>query len=373
MSLADVLTPMLGRLQARYEQTRLPGFLGWWLGELRGLLPARLRERLAVKEAELWLRLDEDAVLLSRTVAVGALEIARVPLAPAEDLQARFLQAIPEDFAGLRRVLLLPPSRVLRRRLNLPAVARDKLQPMLVFELDRQTPFRADQVYFDARILPHAPNARQLPVELALVQREAVAAVLASLGPLAGQIDAIDVADGDTRLGCNFMPAERRRERDARGTWIGLGLAAGSVLFMALAMGAVVDNRRAAVEQLQADVDRQRSAARGVTQLRTALDEAVQAANFLAVQKSTQPSMLELLAQLTDALPDDTYVERLSIAGENLNMTGQSSRAAQLIERLQQLPNLRNPALAGSIQPDPRTGKDRFTITAQVGPSEVAP
>jgi general secretion pathway protein L len=179
MSLADVLTPMLSRLQARYEQTRLPGFFGWWFGELRGLLPARLRDRLAVKEAELWLRLDADAVQLSRTVGEGSVDLARLPLSPADDLHARFLQAIPEDFAGLRRVLLLPPGQVLRRRLSLPAVARDKLQSMLVFELDRQTPFRADQVYFDARVLPHPPNARQLPIELALVQREAVAQVLA--------------------------------------------------------------------------------------------------------------------------------------------------------------------------------------------------
>jgi general secretion pathway protein L len=373
MSLADVLTPMLSRLQARYEQTRLPGFFGWWFGELRGLLPARLRERLAVKEVELWLRLDGDVVQLARTLGEASVELARLPLTPADDLHARFLQAIPEDFAGLRRVLLLPQQHVLRRRLSLPAVARDKLQSMLVFELDRQTPFRADQVYFDARVLPHPSNARQVPVELALVQRQAVAQVLTSLGPLSREIDAIDVADDASRLGCNFMPEERRRERDARGTWISLGLIAGSVLFLVLAMGAMVDNRRAAVEQLQAEVDRQRTAARGVTQLRTALDEAVQAANFLAVEKTTQPSMLELLHQLTEALPDDTFLERLSIAGENLNMTGQSNQAAQLIERLQQLPTLRNPALAGAIQPDPRTGKDRFTITAQVGPAGVSP
>jgi general secretion pathway protein L len=373
MSLADVLTPMLSRLQARYEQTRLPGFFGWWFGELRGLLPARLRERLAVKEVELWLRLDGDVVQLARTLGEATVELARLPLTPADDLHARFLQAVPEDFAGLRRVLLLPQQHVLRRRLSLPAVARDKLQSMLVFELDRQTPFRADQVYFDARVLPHPSNARQVPVELALVQRQAVAQVLTSLGPLSREIDAIDVAEDASRLGCNFMPAERHRERDARGTWISLGLIAGSVLFLVLAMGAMVDNRRAAVEQLQAEVDRQRTAARGVTQLRTALDEAVQAANFLAAEKTTQPSMLELLHQLTEALPDDTFLERLSIAGENLNMTGQSNQAAQLIERLQQLPTLRNPALAGAIQPDPRTGKDRFTITAQVGPAGVSP
>ena len=49
MSLADVLTPTLSRLQASYEQSPLPRFLG----ELRALLPQRWRDRLAVQEAEL--------------------------------------------------------------------------------------------------------------------------------------------------------------------------------------------------------------------------------------------------------------------------------------------------------------------------------
>jgi general secretion pathway protein L len=373
MPLADVLTPTLSRLQARYAQSKLPRFLAWWFGELRGLLPARWRERLSVQEAELWMHLEPEELQLARALGDSSAELARLPLAPADDLPLRLQQALDDDALRLRRVLLLSPAQVLRRRLSLPAVARDKLNAMLLFELDRQTPFRAEQVYFDARVLPHPPAARQLPIELALVQRETLDRALAALGPLAADVDSVDVRDGERRLGCNLLPADRRQRRDLRGTWINLALAVGSVLLVLSAMHAIVDHRRAAVVELQAEVDRQRSAARGAAQLRTSLDEAVQAANFLAVQKARQPSMLELLTSLTDALPDDTYVERMSVAGENLNLTGQSSQAAQLIERMQRLPNLRNAALAGSIQPDPRSGKDRFTITAQVLSQEASP
>lgn len=366
MSLADVLTPPLSRLKARYAASPLPRFFAWWLGELLGVLPARWRDRLVVHEAELWLHTDGESLQVCRALDRRSQELTRLPLAPVSDLQPRFEQAIGESLAGLRRVLLLSPALVLRRRLSLPAVARDKLRTMLGFELDRQTPFRADQVYFDTRVLPHAPDARQLPIELALVQRDVLEQTLAQLGPLAGALDGVDVREGEARLGCNLLPAERRRRRELRQLWINLGLAAGSVLMLLIAMNQLVDNREQAVAELEAEVDTQRGAARGVGQLRAQLDEAVSAANFLAVQKAARPSMLELLAALTDMLPDDTYLERLTVGSDgNLHMTGQSNQAAQLIERLQGSTLIRNPALAGSIQPDPRSGKDRFNITAQ--------
>jgi general secretion pathway protein L len=368
MSLADALKPPLSRLQARYAASPLPRFLAWWLGELRGFLPQRWRERLAVQEAELQLQVDGDELRVWRALGGGRSELARLPLAPAGDLLTRFERAIGDNLGGLRRILLLPATLVLRRRLQLPAVAREKLRTMLAFELDRQTPFRAEQVYFDARLLPQ-PDPRQLPVELVLVQRDVMGRLLARLGPLADALDAVDSGDAGARLGCNLLPAERRRARSHRGLLINLGLVAASLLLLFLAMGQLVENRRQAVGELQAELDLQRTEARGVARLRDALDEAVAAANFLAIQKNQQPSMLELLASLTAVLPDDTHLQRLTVTREVVNMSGQSARAAQLIEQLQKAPHITAPSLVGAIQPDPRTGQDRFNISAQLAAS----
>jgi general secretion pathway protein L len=364
MPLTDALTPTLSRLKLRYDESPLPRFFDWWLGELRTFLPARWRDRLEVQEAELRLHVEGDSLRVDRALGGAVAELVRLPLTPREELRIGFEQAIGENLAGLRRILLLPTAQVLRRHLSLPAVARDKLQTMLGFELDRQTPFRADQVYFDARILPHPPNARQLPIELALVQREVLEQHLTALGPLAAAIDAADVGVDSQRLGCNLLPPDRRRVRSARALWVNLGLIAATFLLLFLAMGQVVENRQQAAAELQLELERQRSAARGVAQLRDALDEAVSAANFLAVQKIEQPSMLEILTNLTEALPDDTYLERLTVTREGVNMSGQSARAAQLIERLQGAEQIQSPSLIGAIQPDPRSGKDRFNISA---------
>ena len=355
----DALSPTFSRLALRYAQSPLPAFFGWWGGQLRSLLPARWQQALEVRDAELWLRVDHGS-------ADGARELARLPLQPPEALPDALDAALDDTLRERRRVLLLPGGQVLRRRLQLPLAARDNLRAVLGFELDRQTPFRAEQVHFDSRVLGLDEGARSLPVELALVAREPVQSALARLGPRAGALAAVHAAAPAGRLGYNFLPPEQRRRRVHRLLWINLALAAASLAFLVLAMGQLVDNRRAAVASLQADADAQREAARAVAGLRGSLEEAVAGANFLAVRKAGQPSVVDLLLNLTRALPDDTFIERFNLTGTTLSMTGQSTQAAQLVERLRQAPGLRDAALSGAIQPDARSGKDRFNISAQV-------
>lgn len=374
MSVTDALSPTLNRMRLRYAQSPLPVFLDWWLAQLRSCLPAAWRAALETKDAELLLSIDEGRLLIRGEVVDTGEPLVTLQLDPEDELSAAFESALSEDLRNRRRILLLPAHQILRRRLQLPAAARENLTTVLGFELDRQTPFRAEQVFFDSRLLPHDSAARTLPVELGLVPREPVKAALAALGPLAAQLDGVDAVSSGARMGFNFLPPAQRRQRVHKLLWINLGLFALSAAFLLLAMSHMVDNRIAAVEALRAESELQRDAARSVAGLRTSLEDAVAGANFLAVRKRSAPSVVELLHTLTEAFPDDTFIERINLAGTTLSMTGQSGQAARLIEILRDAEGIREAALSGAIQPDARSGKDRFNVTAQVGepPKEAA-
>jgi general secretion pathway protein L len=47
-------------------------------------------------------------------------------------------------------------------------------------------------------------------------------------------------------------------------------------------------------------------------------------------------------------------------------MIGQSQQSSALVGLLQSSTLVQTPALAGSVQTDPRTGRERFTLTAKV-------
>lgn len=372
-TLPDVIAAPLNRLAVRYAESPLPRFLQWWGGELRALLPARWRDTLAVEAAQVLLEVEADGVQVATRAGGVETPLERLSLSDRGALPTLLATSLGDARAGLRRVLVLPRAQVLRRTLSLPAAALENLRAVVGFELDRQTPFKPDQVYYDCRVQRRAAGAKLVEVELVLVPRAALNRQLDALGPLAATLDAADTRDADgAPLGVNFLPAERRRRRAHSRVWLNLALAAAALLLLWLAAWQSLENRRQAVAELETLVDERRAEARQVNQLREALADAAEGANFLAVQRERQPLMLVLLAELTTLLPDDTYLERFSFDDGQLNLTGQSSQAAQLIGSLQASGELRNPALAGSIQPDARTGKDRFTITAGYGPAEDA-
>ena len=373
MPAADFLSQPLSRLRARYAQSPIPRFLRWWGGELRACLPQRWRQQFVVEESLLLLRREDASVVLERQRGAGVTELGRFDLAPADALPVAIDNALGDNDRNLRRILLLPGNLVLRRVLTLPAAVQENLRTVLGFELDRQTPFKPDQVNFDSRILPHEAAAKQISVELALVTRERMQAALTEIDGLAATLSGVDAIDGNgRRMGFNFLPAAQRVSR--RNTWLllMLGLGAAALLFLLIGMARITSNRAAAVEQLTAEVEARRDEARKVQKLRDELDAAAAGANFLAIEKARQPSTLLLLDELTRLLPDDTFLERLSVSRGELSINGQSSQAPKLVELLQASKLLRSPALSGPIQPNARSGKDTFNITAGYGPAPDA-
>ena len=140
-----------------------------------------------------------------------------------------------------------------------------------------------------------------------------------------------------------------------------------------MAMLQVLDNRRAALVAMQQRVAAANSEVVGVRRLRNSLASSRQAADFLAKKRGQQPTMLELLADLTRRIPDGTSLEKLAVNQGKIVMIGQSQEAPALVGLLQGSAMIRTPALAGAVQRDVRTGKDRFTLTANMvgAPAEV--
>lgn len=372
MTLADALNPLLARLRSRFAQTPLPQFWRWWTGELLSFLPPRWREALAVEQACLLLSSTEGGVTLELERA--AQRSAVLHLDGERDAWAqRFGAEVDENLRELPLILGLPASRVLRRTLSLPVAALENLDAVLGFELDRQTPFKPEQVYFASRVLRHDPGAKQAQIELTVVPRPVLEEAVASLAGLAERLAAVDVVDArGERLGVNLLPMERRARQPRTQPLIQLGLLFAAVILVFFGLSQIVQNRQAAVEEMEALAQAQRERAREVGALRAQLEDAAAAANFLAVQKQTQASMVLLLDEVTQRLPDDTFLTRLSVSGNQVSLSGYSAQALKLVGELQKSGVLKDAALNGGVQQEPRVSRDMFTINATYGPDPKA-
>jgi general secretion pathway protein L len=145
-------------------------------------------------------------------------------------------------------------------------------------------------------------------------------------------------------------------------------LAVVAVLALAATLWTVLQNRRAAAEALEAEVRARGAPARAAAVQRQALVDLLEGQAFLDRLRAERPPAVAVMSELTGRLPDGTYLEKLAIEQDKLTLMGLSNQASALVTQLQGSTLWRAPALAGAVQPDPGTGRDRFTLVADVGP-----
>ena len=375
---AGRLQDRLGRLGARLSgstlRTGTGGFLSWWGNALAAWLPPRVRQLLGMDRGRLLLLVEGDSIRLrlqrgdeirdlGNLPTLQGVEAERDPLAPVLGLR----------LSDLPRWLLLPAGMSLRRRLPLPAAAVERLRDVVGFEIERQTPFAADAVAYDARVVARREGDGPIDAELIAVPRAALDPQLAALGPVAPSLAGIDVAGPDgAPLQVNLLPPSLRQHiRDPWQTW-NLALAAVAVIAIGLTLWQVLENRRAAADAFDARVERETGPARRAAAQERELVNLVEGQAFLQRLRAARPTAVEVMDELSRRLPDGTYLEKLAIEDGRLTLIGLSNEAPALIGRLQDSPLWRSPALAGALQTDPSTHKDRFTLTADLGSANAS-
>ncbi len=340
-------------------------FLSWWGEQLRALLPASLVAATP---------LDHDALLISLDDQAGAVELAL-----RKRGQASRLGRFALDGPGIRAMkqaatlpgrpaavmLRLSPAFLLEKQLTLPLAAERELVRVLGFEMDRETPFALDEVYWDAVVLERDRRQGRLTVRLSLVPRASIDDVVRGLAAadLAPTVLAPVLPDGTVRPIALDHSGVRNRG------WRGRAVPALAAVTAVLALAAIavpfvrqsialagIDSR---IASLQPTVD---EAARLRRQITGGGGEAI------ASERAKLPNPLKVLAATTQALPDDTHLTDLSLKNRRLSLIGQSAAAARLLGALAADPGFKDPAFAAPVTKIEANKQEIFSITTEVRP-----
>jgi general secretion pathway protein L len=292
--------------------------------------------------------------------------IRTVAQAPLPLRTGGFDSLLAAPLARLPHWLVLPATAVLRRRLTLPAAAAERLRDVAGFEIDRQTPFTVAAVRYDAFLLQRRADGL-IDVELIVAPRREIDETLAALGDAGAGLAGIDVATADNQtLGVNLLPPDARgRRRDPLQRW-NLMLAVVALLALMLAARQVLQNRHDAVARFTSAAEANAVEARRISAQRQRLTDLVEGADFLERTRAATPTTLEVMDELSRRLPDNTYLEKLAIENNRLLLIGLSSEVPSLVARMEGSSLWRTPALTGALQRDPRSRRDRFTLTAEL-------
>src|SRR5512143_37951 len=381
------------------QRLGLPAFWRWWSRELAPLVPASSRAAVRRRLLRPVLAFEQDAAVLweprttNGTLAFAA--SARIPLAgdPAAVQQAgrAALEALPKVPVGgglqaAKIVVALPPGQVLRKEIVLPAAVEQDLVQTLAYDLDRHTPFKPDELWFDATVVARDAQRGVIRVDWAAALRAAVtearkraeswgAAVVAVTPDVPGREG--PATTGRSRL--NLLPPSERPAvawwRHWR-VWAPLALLA---LVVLIATVLPIWQKREYVIALSHMTEQARVQADAASALRQQLETMTGDYNYVLARKYGYPSLVQVLEDITKTLPDDTWLTQLDVRGgtrgkearRELLLRGESANAGRLVSLLEDSKAFveaapRSPTT--KIQPGPGEIFDLGAVVAPVSP-----
>jgi len=258
-----------------------------------------------------------------------------------------------------RTVLMVPSEQVLRRTVGFPVQVRENLAKVMHYEIDRLSPFSADQVCFDF-IARGGGRSDRLTAELALCRRDQVSAWINRLRELGRPVDQLTWEGGWARA--NLLPASDRPARNLTLFTIPRLLGVVVLLLVAVVLISPLWQREQLLESTLAELRRLRVEAQQVEEVRSALAQAREGSIAVLRQKLEQPRMTDMLRELTRSLPDDTWIQSLEVRDGEVQLRGESSQATALIELLEREPGVEGVAFRSPVTQVARTGTERFNV-----------
>jgi general secretion pathway protein L len=331
---------------------------------------------------------EREAVFWRPEIVNGEIELAAMAKAPLHgdpaDVAAvgrAAMASIGADAQGNvvarppRVVVALPPRQVMRKRMVLPAAVEENLEQALSYDLDRHTPFRPEQLYFDAVVVDRDPARKTITVDWVAALKTVVDGARRQAEAWGASVQAVIPGPASTMPPqLNLIPHE---ERPRAGSWRRWQVWVPLVLLAAVALAALlvplVQKREYAIA-LNKQAEEARVQALAADAVRTQLERAQGEYNFVLAKKYAYPGTVQLLDGVTRVLPDDTWVTQLemrtSLRGKetqrDLVLRGESANAGKLIGLLEDSKLVEQAALRSSttkIQPGPG---EIFDLGAQV-------
>lgn len=340
--------------------------LDWWGQGLRLALPPRLRTRWFPLPSGVWLRLEGAGT----QAWIGRRDH---PAASSTDITVD-AESVLMRHPDLPRWLLLAPGNAVRATVSLPQAAAAHLREALRYEIDRQTPFAAADVAWDARALEVDPVAKTVRAELIAVPLTRLSPLLARAESLGIVLQGVDVADEEGRpAGINLLPADMRLQpvnRWRRRNLVLAGVAAGLVIAAVIIS---LQRERMRNDALKQQLEQQSGEVRRVSAQRQRLAELTTGAREINEQRQRRASLTAVLNELAERVPANGYIERLTVQGSQMQMSGVAPQSTRLVPSLQGSHLWADVTMSGAVAADVGRGGDRYTLSMRLLPIKPEP
>ncbi|MFI3154681.1 MAG: PilN domain-containing protein [Methylococcaceae bacterium] len=373
----------------------LKKFFRWWLRELDFLVPEKIRQLVNEKQGFIIVRPEGNRLVLTYMLnarddmydvnrteagpADGQIEVLAILERNASGIaQYQALRAKDERLAKANLILRLTAQEAIQKELALPSAVKENLSQVVAYELDRYTPFKAEQVYFAVKPLAGENEPGQIKVMLVLTPRETLDALYEDIKAMGMSPLFVDYESTPNDLeqrydGYNLLPESLREKTANTPRLIYTALVAAAFLLLGTMLVLPVWFEYQTVNALQEKIDAIEKDAKGVNALQLQIDAMVNETQLLIAEKNAAPAAVDMLNALSALMKDDTWLSYAQYSDGHLQIQGESPAASALIGVLEDSELFANVRFVSPVTQDKITKQERFQITADVTPVAVRP
>ncbi len=349
----------------------------WWLRELDFLVPEKIR--LLVNEKQAFIIVRPEGRQLALTYRHNGVAEPLAILARNASGIAGYKALLDKDdrLAKADVILRLTAQQAIQKELVLPAAVKENLSQVVAYELDRYTPFKAEQVYFAIQPLEAKHEPGQIRVMLVLTPRETLDALYEDIKAMGMSPLFVDYEAAPNDLeqrydGYNLLPEALREKTANTSRLVYSALIAALFLLLGAVLVLPVWFEYRMVNVLQEKIDAIEKEAKDVKALQLEIDAMIDETRLLIAEKNAAPMVVNMLNTLSALIKDDTWLTYAQYSDGHLQIQGESPAASALIGILEDSELFANARFVSPVTQDKVSGQERFQITVDVN-STVAP
>ncbi|WP_419758748.1 PilN domain-containing protein [Acidisoma sp.] len=349
----------------------LKEFVTWWARQWLDLLPPQLTATNRWSNA---LVID----LPTERDETGSIPFALIRRLRGKETPLGRFRTDDSGIAAIRRarrvkgrsldiLLRLWPGALLEHRFAIPLAAEHDAAEVLRYEIDRVTPFTAEDIFWTWEAERRDRERGRLFVRLSLVPRASVLSGLRVLAAAGLSPRRLEVAAEDGSL--RHLPLQtdaRAGETLQRGVVRVLAAVCAVLAIVAGVLPFVFQQAR--IQHTEREIAQLQPRVSEAVMLRRRILGQAAGADVIAAAEVRIGDAVQALAAVTEVMPDNTFLTAFSLSQRNLSLTGQSTDPAGLIAAMSADPMIASPSFSAPVTAAPTGKGSLFSINAELAP-----
>ena len=265
-----------------------------------------------------------------------------------------------------------------RRELEMPLAVQDRLQQVLGYELDRLTPLKASELYYDFRVKQKNLSAGTCTVELAAAPRMRVDPMLAEATRRNIVVTRMLLSPTDVDTPLDLLKTAQAAADDGNKSrsWITpalIGLCAAMVIML---VALPLWQMRQYILALQPIEAVAKTDAEVASVVQRQLEKQISEYNLPLARKYSGPLVVQLIDDLSKRLPDDTWAQSIEIRTiptqktKEVVLQGETGSGGKILQIVQESPLIKDPTFKATMT-RVALNAERFHIAGEIVAAEL--